>query len=119
MVYQVHVGDGFKKKRMKRTNSFFKTPGEAISEALAFKEKMDVTYQNEIIWDYTSKVKGTVEKMKILKGYLKGDKKTDPFYLQITSVELLDEYNVVTPRKPKKITTKDKKVVTQATKLFV
>jgi hypothetical protein len=119
MVYQAQAGDGVKKKRLKRPNSFFNTPEEAVSEALALKEKMDLTYKNEIEWDYKWKMTGSSEKMKILKGYLGGDKETIAFYLQITSLELQDEYKVGTPIKPKKVTAKDKKVMTKVTKLYV
>lgn len=103
---------------MNRSNSFFNTPQDAISEALALKEKMDSRYKNEIEWDYESKLSGSVEKVKILKGYLGGDKDSKAFYLQITSVELQENCSVVKPIMPKKVSSKDKKVITKVTKLF-
>ncbi|MBD8069535.1 hypothetical protein [Bacillus sp. PS06] len=117
-VYQAQAGDGVRKKRLKRPNSFFNTPEEAVSEALALKEKMDTTYKNEIEWDYKWKMTGSSEKMKILKGYLGGDRESIAFYLQIISVEFQEEYAVVKPIKPKKVTAKDKKVITKVTKLY-
>lgn len=118
MVYQAQVADGFRKKGIKRLNTFFKTPQEAVSEALSLKEKIDSTYNNKIEWDYTKKITGSFEKMRILKGYLGGDEKSNAFYLQITSVELPNECSVKTPIKPKKVSTKDKKVITKVTQLF-
>lgn len=118
MVYQAQAGDGFKKKGLKRTNSYFNTPQEAIAEALALKEKMDSIYKNEIEWDYNREITGSTEKMKILRGYLGGDKKSKAFYIQILSVKQKEEFNVVTPIKPKNVSSKDKKVMTNVIKLF-
>ncbi|MBM7662700.1 hypothetical protein JOC85_003510 [Bacillus mesophilus] len=119
MVYQAQAGDGFKEKSVKRTNSFFNTLEEAVSEALALKEKMDTTYKNKIEWDYKMKITSSQNKMKILKGYLAGDKKSKAFYLQIKLVELQEEFGVVAPKKPKKISVKDKKVMTNVTKVSI
>ncbi|WP_456276847.1 hypothetical protein [Bacillus sp. AK128] len=119
MVYQAKAGDGVKEKSLKRPNSFFNTLEEAVSEALALKEKMDSTYKNKIEWDYNSKIQNSKNKLKILKGYLAGDKESKAFYLQINLVELQKEYSVVTPKKPKKMTGKDKKVITNVTKLSI
>lgn len=118
-VYQAQAGDGFRNKRMRRTNSYFNTPEEAVSEALAMKEKMDLTYKNEIEWDYDRKITGSVEKMKILKGYLVDDEGPKVFYLQISSFELQKEYRIVLPKNPQKVSSKDKKVITRVTKLYM
>lgn len=115
-VYQVKVGDGVKKKSLSRKNSYFNTPQEAISEALAFKEKMDSEYSNEIEWDYKKGITGSSQKMKILSGYLGGDKNTKPFYLQILTVALKKDFSLVQPFKPKKISVKDKKVLNNVSK---
>ncbi|MCT2536528.1 hypothetical protein NC661_03285 [Aquibacillus koreensis] len=114
VLYQAKVGDGFAKKSLLRKNSLFKTAGEAVSEALAIKESLDKKYKNKIQWDYNGIMSGSVEKVKILQGLLNGDKKTIPFYLQIVTVG--DETNVTpsSPKKPQKISAKDKKVVNQA-----
>jgi hypothetical protein len=118
MLYQAKAGDGFKKTGIKRTNSFFNTPKEAVSEALALKEKMDVTYKNEIQWDYNGEITGSPEKMNILRGYLGGDRETKPFYLQIVSISPKEKVSIVSPIKTKNLTPKDKKVITKVVKLF-
>lgn len=118
IVYQAKVGDAVKRKWLKRTNSFFNTPKEAVSEALALKEKIDSTYQNEIQWDYNGKITGSTEKMNILKGYLGGDRDSKPFYLQIVTVKPQEKMSSVAPYKPKKLTPEDKKVVTRVIKLL-
>ena len=111
VLYQAKAGDGFKKKGLKRTNTFFSTPQEAVSEALALKERMDVTYSNKIQWDYNKEITGSSLKMNILRGYLGGDRETKPFYLQILSVEPEKDIDAVSPIIAKKLTAKDKKVV--------
>jgi hypothetical protein len=117
-VYQARAGDGFRKKGLKRANSFFSTPEDAISEVLALKEKMDLSYKNEIEWDYNGEITGTSEKMKILRGYLGGDRKSDAFFLQIVSVEQEEGLNTVPPVMPKKLTTRDKKVISKVKKFL-
>ncbi len=111
MFYQAKAGDGFQKKGLKRTNFFFSTAQEAVSEVLALKERMDVTYKNDIQWDYNGEITGSSKKMKILRGYLGGDQDTNPFYLQIVSTEQSTEVKTITPSKPKKLSTKYKKVI--------
>ncbi|MBM6617008.1 hypothetical protein [Bacillus suaedaesalsae] len=117
VIYQARAGDGFRKRGLKR-DTYFRSAEDAISEVLALKEKMDSKYNNEIAWDYAGEITGNTAKMKILKGYLGGDKKTDPFFLQIVSIEENDTANVDKPIHPKKISTKDKKVMNKAIKLF-
>jgi hypothetical protein len=117
-IYQARAGDGFKKKGMKRTDSFFSTLQEAVSEVLALKEKMDSTYKNEIQWDYNGEITGSSKKMNILKGYLGGDKETNPFYLQIVSVEQKEKVSTVSPFKAKNLTPKDKKVINKVVKFL-
>jgi hypothetical protein len=107
LLYQAKAGDGFTKRGIRRTNSFFSTPKDAVSEALALKEKMDSKYKNEIQWDYQTKLSGKSNKLNILRGYLKGNKDSSPFYLQIVSIED-QEVNASSPFKPKSYTTKDK-----------
>ncbi|MFZ3590746.1 hypothetical protein ACOI1C_16205 [Bacillus sp. DJP31] len=109
--YQAKAGDGFQKKGLKRTNFFFNTHQEAVSEVLALKERMDDTYKNDIQWDYNGEITGSSSKMKILRGYLGGDLETNPFYLQIVSTEQTDKVKTITPGKPKKLTPKYKKVI--------
>ncbi|WP_226036870.1 hypothetical protein [Aquibacillus saliphilus] len=119
ILYQAKAGDGFKKEGLNRKNTFFNTPTEAVSEALALKEKMDQRYENEIEWDYSGEMTGPVKKIKILRGYLDGDRKSKPFYLQIVTVEnQTEQLNVVSAKKPKKVTTKDKKVLNKVVKLL-
>lgn len=117
LLYQARAGDGFRKRGLKR-DTYFRTAEDAISEVLALKEKMDTKYNNEIAWDYAGDITGSSEKMKILKGYLGGDKKTDPFFLQIVSVEENDGANIDQPIQPKKLSTKDKKVINKAIKFL-
>lgn len=119
IVYQAQVADGIRKKGIKRMNSFFKTPEEAVEEALSLKEKLDSRYDNQIKWDYTKKFTGTLEKMKILKGYLGGDVNSSVFYLQITTSEIQKNLKLATPSKPKKISAKDKEVMTKVAKIFI
>jgi hypothetical protein len=115
-LYQAKAGDGSKKKGLRRTQSYFMTPEDALSEAFALKEKMDSRYKNEIEWDYQGAFTGTSEKMKILKGYLKGNRQTTPFYLEILSVDNIDKIKPVSPIKPKSVTKDDKKVLTKVMK---
>lgn len=112
-LYQAKAGDGSKKKGLRRTQSYFMTPEDALSEAFALKEKMDSKYANEIEWDYQGPFTGTSEKMKILKGYLKGNKQSSPFYLEILSVENVEKIKPVSPIKPKSFTKDDQKVQTK------
>ncbi|MBM7570870.1 hypothetical protein [Aquibacillus albus] len=118
-LYQAKVGDGFKMKGLNRKNSFFNTPKEAVSEAFALKERIDKRYKHGIEWDYTRKMTGSAKKVKILRGYLNGDKESEPFYLQIVTVDNSKEGILpVTPKKPKTITSKDEKVLDKVVKLF-
>jgi hypothetical protein len=118
VLYQARAGDGFRKKGLKRANSFFSTAEDAVSEVLALKEKMDLTYKNEIQWDYSGEITGNPEKMKILRGYLGGDRETNAFFLQIFSVEQEGEINTVSPVMPKKLSPKDKKVISKVKKFL-
>lgn len=117
--YQAQVADGLRKKGIKRINSFFKTPEEAVEEAFSLKEKLDSRYKNQIKWDYSKKITGTLEKMKILKGYLGGDEDSNAFYLQITTSEIKRNLKLATPSKPKKVSVNDKKVMSKVTKIFL
>ncbi|MDC3414021.1 hypothetical protein [Terrihalobacillus insolitus] len=118
-LYQAKAGDGFKMTGMKRRNSFFSTPKEAVSEALALKEKMDQRYENGIEWDYNGKMTGSTNKMKILRGYLNGDRESVAFYLQIVTVKNQKEkVSVVSPKKPKTVSSKDKEVLNKVIKLL-
>jgi hypothetical protein len=110
-VYQAKAGDGIKKVGMKRANSFFSTPQEAVSEALALKERLDTKYQNEIEWNYGGLITGSTKKLKILRGYLAGNRASNPFYLEILSDESLDHVHLVSPMKPKRLTLEDRKVL--------
>ncbi|MED4401765.1 hypothetical protein [Metabacillus fastidiosus] len=118
VVYQARVGDGFREKGLKRTNSYFSTPKEAVTEALALKKKIDSLYKNEIKWDYSEEVTGPAEKMKILKGYLSGHEKSKAFYLQIISMKRQEEFSIVPPIKLKNISSDDEKMMTKVVKLF-
>ncbi|WP_079509304.1 hypothetical protein [Mesobacillus jeotgali] len=115
-LYQAKAGDGSKKKGLRRTKSFFSTPEDALLEAFALKEKMDKRYENEIEWDYQGVFTGTTQKMKILKGYLKGNRESTPFYLEIQSVENNDKIKPVSPFQPKSVTKDDKKILTKVMK---
>jgi hypothetical protein len=117
-LYQAKAGDGNKKKGMRRTQSFFTTPQDAVSEALALKEKMDSRYENEIEWDYKGDFTGTADKMKILRGYLKGNRESTPFYLEILCVENTEKIKPVSPIKPKSVTKEDKKVLNKFVKML-
>lgn len=117
-LYQAKAGDGLRKKGLKRADTFFSTPLEAVSEALGIKEKIDAKYQNEIKWDYDGVITGSRKKMKILRGYLAGDRKTNPFYLEIQSIESKKGIATVPPLKPKSITTDDQKVLDNVHDLF-
>jgi hypothetical protein len=117
-LYQAKAGDGNMKKGMRRTQSFFTTPQDAVSEALALKERMDSRYANEIEWDYKSEFTGTADKMKILRGYLKGNRESTPFYLEILSVENSEKIKPVSPIKPKIVSKEDKKVLNKFIKLL-
>jgi hypothetical protein len=115
-LYQAKAGDGKKKKGLWRTKSYFTTPNEAVSEALALKEKMDSRYGNEIEWDYQSVFTGTTDKMKILKGYLNGNRESTPFYLEIHSVKNLDKIKPVSPKMPKLVSPQDKDIISRVVK---
>jgi hypothetical protein len=117
-LYQAKAGDGNKKKGLRRTQSYFTTPQDAVSEALALKERMDSRYKNEIEWDYKTDFSGTSEKMKILKGYLKGNRESTAFYLEILCVENDDKIKPVSPIKPKSVTKEDKKVLNKFVKML-
>ncbi|WP_078380417.1 hypothetical protein [Sutcliffiella halmapala] len=116
-LYQARAGDGIKKRGLKRADTFFSTPQEAVIEALALKERMDHTYQNEIDWDYKAMLKGSTSKLKILKGYLGGNRESNPFYLEITSTEN-DKVKPVSPIKPKNVSKEDKKVEKTVVKFY-
>lgn len=118
MLYQAKAGDGFKKKGMKRTDTFFKTAQEAVSEALALKEKMDKTYKNEIHWDYKREISGKTDKLKILKGYLHGDRDTNPFYLEILCVKQLKTISTTSPIKVKKMSKDDKNILKTVVSMY-
>lgn len=115
-LYQAKAGDGSKKKGLRRMKSYFSTPEDALSEAFALKEKMDSRYENEIEWDYQGDFTGTPEKMKILRGYLNGNRESTAFYLEILSVENNDGIKPVSPYKPKSVTKDDKKISTRVMK---
>ncbi|WP_186576387.1 hypothetical protein [Aquibacillus kalidii] len=110
ILYQAKIGDGFKKKGLNRRDTFFSTPKDAVSEAFQLKERIDKKYKNKIVWDYDGEMKGSLKKMKILKGFLNGDLESEPFYLQIVSVGE-EGKSAVSPNQPKKVTAKDKKVL--------
>jgi hypothetical protein len=116
-LYQARAGDGMKKRGLKRADTFFRTPAEAVSEALALKERMDSTYKNEIDWDYKTMLKGSTSKLKILKGYLGGDKASNPFYLEISATENV-KAEPVAPIKPKSVSKEDKKVEKTVVKFY-
>jgi hypothetical protein len=115
--YQAKVGDGFQRKGLNRKNSFFNTPKEAVSEAMQLKERMDKKYKKKIVWDYEGEMTGSPKKMKILRGFLDGDRDSEPFYLQIVSVDK-DGKSTVDPNEPKKLTLKDKKVLNKVLDLL-
>ncbi|KHF39983.1 hypothetical protein [Halalkalibacter okhensis] len=117
-VYQAKAGDGFKRTGLKRRNSYFNTPQEAIVEALALKEKMDVIYNNEIQWDYQGKITGSFDKISFLKGYLRGDRRTKPFYLQILSLDSIEKSKLPSSSISKKMNSEDKKIFNKVIKLF-
>ena len=118
-MYQAKAGDGVNKSTLKRMNTFFSTPQEAIAEALCLKAKMDTKYHEQIQWDFEGKITGSKEKVKILKGYLDGDRKTHPFYLEVQASEQLKDVPTVSPLKVKKgLSAKEKKVVKKAENLF-
>jgi len=108
--YQAKAADGFKKKMLKRTDHWFNTPQEVVSEMLALKEKMDQTYENKIKWEYDGKVTGTLSKMNILKGYLRGDRRTKPFYLQILSAQSESERKNTSPLEVHTLSENDEKM---------
>ncbi|MDE3838867.1 hypothetical protein C0966_05680 [Bacillus methanolicus] len=116
-LYQAKAGDGIKKRGIKRSDSFFRTPEEAVSEALGLKERIDKKYKNEIKWDYDGKITGSIKKMKILRGYLDGNRESLPFYLEILSIEQKD-VPTVSPLKPKKMSVEDQKVLDSVVRLF-
>ncbi len=110
LLFQAKAGDGIKKRGLKRSDTFLGTAEDAVSEALGLKERMDKTYKNNITWDYEELLKGSTTKVKILKGYLDGDKSSNPFYLEISTSENADK-TAVAPIKPKKISKQDKKIL--------
>jgi hypothetical protein len=118
-LYQARAGDGVNMSTLKRINTFFGTPQDAIAEALCLKEKMDTKYNEQIQWDFDGKITGSSEKVKILKGYLGGDRKSHPFYLEVQSSEQLKDVPTVSPLKYKKgLSAKEKKVIKKAELLF-
>jgi hypothetical protein len=117
-LYQAKAGDGANKSTLKRMNKFFKSPQDAIVEALYLKEKMDEKYNKEIQWDYDGKITGTKEKAKILKGYLRGNRKSNPFYLEVLSSEQSKDVTPVTPLKYKKDLSENDLQVMKSTKLL-
>jgi hypothetical protein len=118
-LYQARAGDGVNMSTLKRMNTFFCTPKDAIAEALCLKEKMDAKYNEKIQWDFEGKITGSSEKVKILKGYLDGDRKSHPFYLEVQSSEQLKDVPTVSPLKGKKgLSAKEKKVIKKAETLF-
>lgn len=116
LVYQAKAGDGYKKVGMKRANSFFSTPQDAVSEALALKEKIDSRYKNEIEWEYDGSFVGSDERLRILRGYLGGNRSSGSFYLEISSMLLEDDIKVVSPRKPKNLTKEEQKLANKIKK---
>ena len=118
-LYQARAGDGVNMSTLKRINTFFGTPQDAIAEALCLKEKIDAKYNKKIQWDYEAKITSKNEKVKILKGYLDGDRKSHPFYLEVQSSEQLKNVPTVSPLKVKKgLSAKELKVVKNAEHLF-
>ena len=118
-LYQARAGDGVNMSTLKRINTFFGTPQDAIAEALCLKEKIDAKYNKKIQWDYEAKITSKNEKVKILKGYLDGDRKSHPFYLEVQSSEQLKNVPTVSPLKVKKgLSAKELKVVKNAEQLF-
>jgi hypothetical protein len=117
VLFQARAGDGLKKRGLKRADTFLKTAEEAVSEALGLKERMDHTYKNDITWDYGEMLKGSTNKVKILKGYLGGDRTTNPFYLEISTTEN-DERKAVAPIKPKNISKEDKKILKNVVRFY-
>jgi hypothetical protein len=119
MRYQAKVGDGVNMSTVKRLNTFFSTPQDAIAEALCLKEKMDSKYEKNIKWDFEGKITESKGKMKILKGYLNGDRKTHPFYLEVQSSEQKKDIPTATPLKNKKSPSKKElKMAEKAELLF-
>lgn len=118
LLYQAKVADGIKKKGLKRMDSFFLTPEEAVSEALSLKERIDRRYGNEIQWDYNAKMTGTKDKLKILRGYLNGNRETNPFYLEIFSSEQKKNKGTIPPIIPSKVSSEDQRVIDHVTQLF-
>ncbi|WML44439.1 hypothetical protein [Neobacillus sp. PS3-40] len=118
-LYQARAGDGVNMSTLKRMNTFFGTPQDAIAEALCLKEKIDAKYNKKVQWDYEAKITGKSEKFKILKGYLDGDRKSHPFYLEVQSSEQLKNVPTVSPMKVKKsLSDKDLKVIKNAEHIF-
>ena len=117
-LYQAKLGDGIKQKGLKRTDSFFGTPEEAVSEAFALKKKIDSKYGHKIEWDYKGEITGSLSNLKILKGYLNGDPKTHAFYLQIVSIKKSKSHSITSPLKPSKLSAEDKKALDNAVKWY-
>ncbi|MET3695879.1 hypothetical protein SAMN05877753_102591 [Bacillus oleivorans] len=117
-IYQAKLGDGIKQKGIKRTDSFFSTPEEAVAEAFALKKKIDGKYDHKIEWDYEGEITGSSSNLKILKGYLHGDRKTHAFYLQIVSFKKSKKHSIVSPIKPSKLSAKDQKALDNAVKWY-
>ena len=117
-IYQAKAGDGVKMKGLKRVDSFFETPEEAASEAFSLKARLDKLYDHNIQWDYKANMSGSLKKVKILRGYLNGNRKTNPFYLEIISTKKLKTSKTSSPIKPKKMSEDDQKIVKNVSNLF-
>ncbi|HWO75117.1 MAG TPA: hypothetical protein VNM69_04255 [Bacillus sp. (in: firmicutes)] len=117
-LYQAKVGDGIKQKGIKRTDSLFSSPKEAITEAFALKKKIDGQYNHKIEWDYDGEITGTSSNLKILKGYLNGDQESHAFYLQILSIKKSDKHSVISPIQPSQLSAKDQKALDNAVKWY-
>lgn len=117
VLYQAKAGDGIKKKSMRRANKYFSTAEEAASEAISLKARLDKLYENEIQWDYESQMTGDNRKLKILRGYLGGNRQTHPFYLEILSSEL-SNCNPATPVIQKKMTKQEQMIIDNVIKKF-
>ncbi|MCH1626307.1 hypothetical protein [Fredinandcohnia quinoae] len=115
--YQAKAGDGVRKKGMRRADTYFSTPEEAASEAISLKARLDNLYENQIQWDYEGQMTGDSKRLKILRGYLGGNRKSNPFYLEILSSEL-SKCNPASPIIQKKLTKQDQMVIDNVIKKF-